>query len=224
MPPFDAETFRQELQTAARIVDPVGRNMEVMAVLSRAFESIGHTRPVLVGGAAVDYYTGGAFGSRDIDALLYTPSKVVDDVMTALGFEKEQGRYWYQAELNLLVEYPGSPDEPHLYGSVMVGDTSVRIERLESAIMTRLCFFAQGSMADGIGALFLVLADRGRIDWGMLHGLAERELVSHLLEGIKEMAAAVNWAEPPSRQVLEEMLFRLKNPTYAPIMEAEEES
>jgi hypothetical protein len=143
--------------------------------------------------------------------------------MTSLGFVREHGRYWYHAEFNILVEFPGSPDEPHLYGTVMVGDTPVRIERLESVILSRLCYFAQDSMADAMGALFLVLADRGRIDWELLRGLAEREKVGRLLEGIRGMAVSVNWANPPKREVLEDMLFRLKNPNYAPIMDAEDE-
>ncbi|HEY9856602.1 MAG TPA: hypothetical protein V6D05_12745 [Stenomitos sp.] len=99
----------------------------------------------------------------------------------------------------------------------------MRIERLESAILTRLSYFAQGSMADGMGALFLVLADRGRIDWNFMEDLARREQVDRLLEGIKHMAWSVDWTDPPSRERLEDQLFGLKNPGYAPIMEDAEE-
>lgn len=220
---MDAIALSQELRIASQIENPVDRVMEIMAVLTEAFASVGHTTPVLVGGGAVDYYTGGKFGSRDIDALLYTPSKVVDRVMLALGFLKVESRYWYLEAFQILLEFPGSPDEPNLYTTVTVRGRPVRIERLESAILTRLNYFAMGSMADGMGALFLVLADQGRIDWSFMEDLAKREQVDRLLEGIRHMARSVDWTNPPSRESLEDQLFCLKNPGYAPIMGDAEE-
>lgn len=85
---MDAIALSQELRIASQIDNPVDRVLEIMAVLTEAFASVGHATPVLVGGGAVDYYTGGKFGSRDIDALLYTPSKVVDRIMGYLAFSR----------------------------------------------------------------------------------------------------------------------------------------
>ena len=66
--------------------------------------------PILVGGAALEFYTAGGYATADVD-LAMTTSEEVHEVFAALGFERE-GRYWHHAELDLLFEAPAPAGLP----------------------------------------------------------------------------------------------------------------
>src|SRR5262245_52155394 len=66
--------------------------------------------PILVGGAAVEFYTAGGYTTKDIDlALSHGPW--TDTAFAELGFGKE-GRYWYREDLELLFEAPAPAGLP----------------------------------------------------------------------------------------------------------------
>ena len=63
------------------------RRLLALGWLSKALAVYGIT-PILVGGAAVEFYTGGGYATKDVDLALPSVPEV-DAVFTALGFGKE---------------------------------------------------------------------------------------------------------------------------------------
>ena len=65
--------------------------IEAMALLAQAcdeFNAKGYPRPIVVGGAAVEFYTGGAIMSGDVD--FFTDwQREFESVLIALGFRRE---------------------------------------------------------------------------------------------------------------------------------------
>lgn len=220
---FDPNLLRGELEEAAAS-EGFNRWLEIFAVLHRAFEGIGYQTPILVGGAAIEFYTRGGYATSDLDALLFTPHEKVDSTMISLGFQKH-GRHWIHGPLNIFVEFPGSPsDDPTLrINRILIKETEIKIESLENALLTRLCYFDQGQIADGITVLALISAHVGKIDWHALENLAKAENLFPLLEGIKEMALSIDWLNPPERHQLEDQLYYLNNPERSRIIEKGEE-
>ena len=75
--------------------------IEVMAYLGRVFQ---RARGVVVGGAAVTFYTGGAILSGDFDIVIHTNNEVFAEAMRLEGFvaENRQGHLkigWYHPDL-----------------------------------------------------------------------------------------------------------------------------
>lgn len=72
--------------------------IEALKLLAGAFEEVvakGHAWPVLVGGAAVEFYTGGAITSGDFDVV--TPSEeALETALLARGFRAEDRKGWLQ--------------------------------------------------------------------------------------------------------------------------------
>ncbi len=73
----------------------------------------------------MEFYTAGHYATVDID--LISPSDPLDEVLSGWGFERE-GRHWFDADLDLLVEAPGSQLEPE--PAQRVNTVEVRGERL----------------------------------------------------------------------------------------------
>lgn len=217
------DAFREDLAVAAATQDPM-RALRVLAVLHRAFEAVGYQTPVLVGGAAVEYYTAGGYATEDIDALLYTPHEKVTEVMTGLGFAA-RGKDWVQEELRIFVEFPGvtSSDANFIEARVLVDGVDVRIERLEYTMVGRLMSFDQGYTADGVAFLLLLERAGDRIDWEVLRRLAEAEGVLPLLERVLEFERGIDWQAPPGADELADRLYRLNHPSASTTMEEEDE-
>ena len=88
--------------------------VEALKILAGASDDLvaqGHHRPILVGGAAVEFYTGGAVCSGDFD--IVTPSgAALEAALLARGFKKEDRAGWlargyYHPELAIGVEVVG---------------------------------------------------------------------------------------------------------------------
>ncbi|MEO7793457.1 MAG: hypothetical protein ABIV06_01685 [Thermoanaerobaculia bacterium] len=70
----------------------------------------GLRKPILVGGAAVELYTGGAYTTADLDFVGSAPAQVAKELKDA-GFRKT-GRHWAQEEAQVFLEFPESELEP----------------------------------------------------------------------------------------------------------------
>lgn len=212
---MDFEALRNELTAAARNHTPA-RALYVMAVLTKAFQAVGYPTPILVGGAAVEYYTEGAYCTQDIDALLYSSSPVVSEVMTALGFQR-RGKDWEHVALKLLVEFPGYPgqEEGFLADRIFVSGIEIQIASLESMILDRVHGFHMGHTQDGAVAIALIKSAKKHLDWEFLEGQALREHMEVYLRGLRHLANDIDWSRPPSPDDLEERLYALRNPEAA---------
>jgi hypothetical protein len=98
--------------------------VEALVLLADAFERVvasGHARPVLVGGAAVEFYTGGAVVSGDFDVVTDAQG-ALESALIDLGFKREDRpqhllRGLYHPDLEIGVEvvsgrlFDGASDE-----------------------------------------------------------------------------------------------------------------
>ena len=90
--------------------------LEALRLLSRAFdiaEQRGAPRPVIVGGSAVEFYTGGAITSGDFD-LVAARAEIVGEALIEVGFRREDRRGvrlggFYHPEILIGVELVTGP-------------------------------------------------------------------------------------------------------------------
>lgn len=144
-----------ELEEVSRL-EGIERLFGLAAVLTKAFRAEGYPTPIVTGGTAVDFWAAHQLGTHDLDALLPTPSPVVDRVMRDLGFEKPLGRrHWENRRLDLFAEFPANQLDPGFtFEEVEIRDVQVRIVSLESILVDRIeSHQATGYELDGLRAV-----------------------------------------------------------------------
>jgi len=122
------------------------------------------TVPVLVGGAAVELYTLGAYTTGDVD-LVGTVTPRAARALTAAGFERH-GRHWIHEASQLFVEFPASALEAleRAEWAVLQG-RRVLIISSEDLLVDRLGAWQYWkSSVDGANALRLWRAQSEHID------------------------------------------------------------
>ena len=142
------------------------RRRRLLALLTERLAKHG-IEPILVGGAALEFYTAGGYATTDVD-LAMTASKEVHAAFAALGFERE-GRYWHHAELDLLFEAPapaGLPGEDSPRTETEVDGLRVVVIGIEDLLIDRLrAWLHWKSDEDGRWARRLAFLYSERIDW-----------------------------------------------------------
>lgn len=128
--------------------------------------------PILVGGAAVELYTGGAYTTGDLD-FVGRVSPSVAAQLTEAGFEK-RGRHWAHEAGQVFLELPGRSLEP--------ASEPVRLRRAgrdllvigpEALLADRLAAWKYwGSTIDAANALLLLRALGDRLDGRLAARLA----------------------------------------------------
>lgn len=110
--------------------------------------------PVLVGGAAVELYTGGSYTSGDLDFVGHVPP-AVERTLSQAGFVKE-GRHWIH-EGGVFVEFPGSALDPHeRVTTLREGSHLVLTLSVEDVLVDRLAHWQfWKSTVDALNALIL---------------------------------------------------------------------
>jgi hypothetical protein len=161
-----------------------------LAELNEEVKRRGLGRVVIVGGFAVELYSGGAYRTGDIDFVIDTPrvkeaQRVFEELTTKRGWRKVSRVYEGPGALYLdLVgyTYTGRVKELHICGG------SVYVQSPEDAIVSSLnaCVYWE-SPADCERAAAVLSAQREHIDWGYLLELARRNGVDKKLEEIKHV-------------------------------------
>lgn len=169
------EELKQRLCRAAAMDDPLDRRLWVLAIITESLKETG-VKPVLVGGAAVEFYTAGGYMTLDVDVVC--DSSVLDGPMADLGFAKE-GRHWIREDLSIAIEAPSrglpSAEREHVI-EVRVDDMSVFILGIEDLIVDRLNAYVHwNSKEDGRWAAHLIAENREEIDWDYLRRRASEE-------------------------------------------------
>lgn len=159
----------RRLEDLAREANPARRRLVALALVSDRLREVG-LDPILVGGAAVEFYTAGGYTTSDVDlALPHGP--MTDAAFVELGFVKE-GRFWIRADLDLLFEAPapaGLPGEDAPRTEVEVDGIAVVILGIEDLVLDRLRAWIHGtSDEDGRWARRLVLLYADQLDWAYL--------------------------------------------------------
>lgn len=124
--------------------------------------------PVLVGGAAVELYTAGAYTTGDVDFVGHV-QPVVARTLESAGFERH-GRHWIHESAQEFVEFPGSSLDPEEVATwVVLGGQRVRIISAEDLLVDRLGAWEYWrSSVDGANAYLLWKAQEERIDQSRL--------------------------------------------------------
>ena len=159
-------------------LEPRRRRLLALGLLTERLAKHG-IEPILVGGAALEFYTAGGYATTDVD-LAMTASKEVHAAFAALGFERE-GRYWHHAELDLLFEAPapaGLPGEDSPRTETEVDGLRIVVIGIEDLLIDRLRAWVHWrSEEDGRWTRRLALLYGERIDW---HYVLDR--VAHVPE------------------------------------------
>lgn len=181
-----ATSFRNELRRILPGRSERDQKYLFLGILTKHLAGV--SRPILVGGSLVEFYTMGAIASADLD--LVGERNDVKALLATAGF-KERGRYFESLEFPLLVEVPGhslrdtESVEPLRFEEYMFYAVSV-----EDAIVDRLLAakFWQ-SRSDWERALLLVRAQAANIKWDILDDRARRNDVADVAAEARRIAA-----------------------------------
>ncbi len=202
--------LRKELAQAARIKEPAERSLRLASLIAEALRAVGRD-PVLVGGAAVEFYTQGGYTTADID-MLAPGGKDLQEQMAKLGFER-MGKDYVDETNKIYVEFPGdslSAEEVDI--RVQLGERWLRVISIEDLTVDRLCSFKfwQSSL-DGLNALKLL--ESGPLDKGRLEARALSEGVSDALAAVQAVREAVirkKLAPDEANRLLETAMRKIK--------------
>ncbi len=160
------------------------RGVKVAAAIAQALRTV-EQDPVLVGGAAVEFYTEGGYATKDID-MLASGGPDLWKVMEMLGF-KRRGKDYINESLELYVEFPGdflAGDERN--DILDVNGIPLRIISIEDLVVDRLCAYKFWKSAiDGVSVLLLL--ESGRCDLNYLSAQARKKDVLDALKMIQKI-------------------------------------
>ncbi len=150
--------------------------------------------PVLVGGGAVELYTGGAYTTSDLDFLGSVPTQV-RTLLEDAGFRKV-GRHWAHDEGQVFIEFPGislQPDEKS--ATLRRGDSIVLVVAPEDLIVDRLAAWQFWNSERDATNAFLIWRSN-EIEEPRLRSLARSRDVEWSLESLISFRARVTGREP----------------------------
>lgn len=163
---------------AASLPDGPKRTAAIAAWIQNLYE---RNPPILVGGGAVELYTGGAYTTGDLDFVGDVPESVARALSEA-GFERK-GRHWIRPEGEIFLEFPGSAIQPYERSAVLdVEGTRVLTLSVEDMVVDRLAAWQfWRSTTDGASAYLIWRAQKSRLDLKRLSDLADRRKVGKAL-------------------------------------------
>jgi hypothetical protein len=173
-----------ELEQIFALADGPSKTAALAAWVQGLF-AVGST-PVLVGGAAVELYTGGAYVTGDLDFVGHVPAAVATK-LGAAGFSRT-GRHWLHELGQVFIEFPGEalgPGEESV--RLRIGDVDVVTISPEDAVADRLGAWQHWrSMVDGVNAWLLFRAQRRGLDRARLQ---ERAAASDAEDALRALLA-----------------------------------
>lgn len=165
--------------------------------------------PVLVGGSAVELFTGGAYVTGDLDFVGTVPAMVRKSLINA-GFDK-QGRHWIHEAGQVFLEFPSA--------ALSVGVKSVKrifhehhilIVSPEDLIVDRLSAWKHWrSAVDGVNAYLLYRALHKEMDMERLEHRCHEADVTEALDSVKLLLKEQK-GELPASEKLEEWAARFR--------------
>lgn len=157
-------------------------------------------KPILVGGAAVELYTGGAYTTGDLDFVGSMPAAVAS-AMKKAGFER-RGRHWIHEVGEIFIEFPSSGLDSGEDSVVLeVEDQRVVVIDPEALIADRLAAWqVWKSPEDAINA-WLITRGR-RLDMKRVEALAEAKGVSAAARALAEVVGRWQGADPAREELV----------------------
>jgi hypothetical protein len=177
-----------------------GRTAALVAWLQSLFENDDAT-PVLVGGAAVELYTLGAYTTGDVDLVGSVPPSVAR-LLKDSGFERH-GRHWLHEPAQIFVEFPGSvldPEEKAL--RIELAGQEVRIISAEDLLIDRLGSWEYWrSSVDGVNALLLWRSQNENMDLERLEKRVVQSGWETAWQSLLRFATRWEQGEPPAEEI-----------------------
>ncbi len=157
--------------------------------------------PVLVGGAAVEILTGGAYTTGDLDFVGCVPA-AVGRTLESSGFKKT-GRHWINEEAEIFLEFPGDslgPEERSIqleaFGYILI------VISLEDLLVDRLGAWSYWkSGVDGANAFVLYRTRRKEMDENRLTRRAGEAGFEHALDALRAFNSDWPQSEPDSESL-----------------------
>jgi hypothetical protein len=195
-----------------KLSEALSRNAgpELTAAVAAWFQGLfDHDPPVLVGGAAVELYTSGAYRTSDLD-FVGRISTQVSDALSAEGFER-RGRHWMHEQGRIFIELPAPAfDRKVRVDTIRIEEWTVVLLSPEDVLVDRLAAWKFWRVpVEGINAYLLYRSRAVSMDAKRLGDIARAEDVSDALESlrrfggqahepqeIEEWAAKQPWTEP----------------------------
>jgi hypothetical protein len=157
--------------------------------------------PVLVGGAAVELFTGGAYVTGDLDFVGTVPAPVAR-ALTAAGLEPH-GRHWVHEAGQVYLEFPGEALGPE--------ETAVRLQlegidllviSPEDLVAERLGAWKHWSSAvDGVNAWLLLRALASELDRRRLSRRCNQVEAADALKAMLEWIEALGERQPSAGEI-----------------------
>jgi hypothetical protein len=175
-----------------------------VAALAAWLQSLAPTaeeRPVLVGGGAVELYSGGAYRTGDLD-FVGSLGEEGERQLEAVGF-RQQGRHWIHEEHQIFLEFPSSHlDEGERAAVIEVGEYSVVVIGLEELIVDRLAAWQSwGSEIDAVNAVRLRQGSAVDLDRARLREIAKARGVAPALQALEQFTDRLGDREPSAEEL-----------------------
>jgi hypothetical protein len=182
-----------------QVVLDLPEGIERTAALTAWFQGLfpaGAEVPILVGGAAVEIYSGGAFTSGDLDFVGAISGKVAK-LLEGAGF-RQQGRHWIRDQGQVFLELPGSALEfPAQAIQSWIGSWEIRILSPEDVLVDRLASWQfWQSKADGVAAFQMFQRMAGSLDEARLEAAAQHSRVTPALERLRSLSGQLAGKTP----------------------------
>lgn len=180
------------------------RSAALVAWFQGLYEAEGQIPPVLVGGGAVELYTGGAYTTGDLDFVGAEPGPGVERELRDAGFERH-GRHWIHEGAEIFIELPASAlDEGAGVDEIQVEDLRVKVLAPEAVLVDRLAAWVHWrSSVDGAAALLLYRRLGDRLDAATLQSLVTRSDVLEGLDRLRRFVHELGDREPGTEEIEE---------------------
>jgi hypothetical protein len=189
-----------KIEEVLALEESVVRTASLAAWIQNLYEDE-TTTPVLVGGAAVELYTQGAYTTGDLD-LVGSVTRGVARALEGAGFERH-GRHWIHEDAQVFVEFPGESLEPEERALWLdIGGVRLLVISVEDLLVDRLGAWEYWqSSVDGVNAFVLLWEQRESIDVERLEQRVTRAGWKKAWQSLTEFAARWQSDEPPLEEI-----------------------
>ena len=191
--------FPMDVSAILKLPEGVRRTARLVAWVQSLFDE--GARPVLVGGAAVELFTAGAYTTGDIDLVGTVPAPVAN-ALTSEGFVRS-GRHWVHEAAQVYLEFPSA--------ALARGERSVRLSvrgcdvvaiSPEDLLAERLAAWKHWrSMVDGVNAWLLYRAQLPALDRRRLAERCRAHEAADALAALRRFSRKQGTRRPPGREI-----------------------
>lgn len=176
-----------EFKNLKKIKEPFKKRLYFVGILTK-YLSKKKIRPILVGGNALEFYTLGYYSTSDID-IITEGYEIVGEILENWGFKKI-GRHWYNEDLEIAIEIPGSTLDEEAYKNIVeikIRNLKVFIIGIEDLIIDRLNAYKWWkSLSDKEWAKRLLKIEKFDIDFDYLEKKCKKEDILDVYQEVKK--------------------------------------